>query len=156
MNNGATDHDAVTIRAIAAPDRAAWEPLWRAYLAFYDADLAPDTVDVTFARLVATRGDGPRGFVAVAGGRIVGLVHYLYHAHCWRPEGVTYLQDLYVAPDARRRGVAQALIEAIYAAADAAGRPAVYWMTQEHNHTARALYDRIAEKTPFIKYGRRA
>jgi len=30
----------------------------------------------------------------------------------------------------------------------------VYWMTQEFNHTARQLYDRIAKKTPFVQYAR--
>jgi GNAT superfamily N-acetyltransferase len=156
MNSGQPRTNAVAVRPLAARDRVAWEAMWRAYLAFYDTDVTPEIRDITFARLVASQGDGPHGLVAVAGDVPVGLVHYLYHAHCWRPEGVTYLQDLFVAPEARRRGVARALIEAVYRAADAAGRPAVYWMTQEHNHTARALYDRIAVKTPFIKYGRQA
>jgi GNAT superfamily N-acetyltransferase len=66
---------------------------------------------------------------------------------------VTYLQDLYVAPEARGPARA-ALIEAVYAAADAAGRPNVYWLTQEFNTTARRLYDRIGTATPFIKYQR--
>ncbi|MCZ7597268.1 MAG: GNAT family N-acetyltransferase, partial [Gammaproteobacteria bacterium] len=39
-------------------------------------------------------------------------------------------------------------------AADANGSPAVYWLTQEFNHTARNLYDRIGRVTPFIKYVR--
>ena len=50
------------------------------------------------------------------------------------------------------RGVA--LIEAVYEAADAAGAPHVYWLTQEFNETARQLYDKVAKQTPFIKYSR--
>ena len=67
-----------------------------------------------------------------------------------------YLQDLFTAPDARGRGVARALIEAVYAAADAAGTPAVYWLTAEDNYAGRMLYDRVAVKTPFIRYRRRS
>ena len=51
-----------------------------------------------------------------------------------------------------RRG--RALIEAVYAAGDAAGCPMVYWHTQDFNATARQLYDRVANLTPFIKYQR--
>ena len=46
----------------------------------------------------------------------------------------------------------RALIEGVYAKAKEAGSPEVYWMTQEFNSTARQLYDRIADKTPFIVY----
>ncbi|MEL6211838.1 MAG: GNAT family N-acetyltransferase, partial [Pseudomonadota bacterium] len=46
------------------------------------------------------------------------------------------------------------LIEAVYAAADAAGSPSVYWLTQHSNTDARTLYDRIGTLSPFIKYVR--
>ncbi|MEO0864584.1 MAG: GNAT family N-acetyltransferase, partial [Pseudomonadota bacterium] len=46
------------------------------------------------------------------------------------------------------------LIEAVYAAADAAGAPSVYWLTQDFNTQARKLYDRIGTLSPFIKYDR--
>ena len=84
----------------------------------------------------------------------MGLVHYLFHRHCWREENVCYLQDLYADPEVRGKGIGRALIEAVYAAADAAGAPSVYWLTQDFNHTARKLYDRIGTVTPFIKYAR--
>ena len=48
----------------------------------------------------------------------------------------------------------RALIEAVYAAADANGTPFVYWLTQDFNTQARQLYDRIAKVTPFIRYQR--
>ncbi|MEK1932119.1 MAG: GNAT family N-acetyltransferase, partial [Pararhizobium sp.] len=63
-----------------------------------------------------------------------------------------YLQDLYADPDVRGQGIGRALIEAVYARAETAGAPKVYWMTQEFNATARLLYDRIATKSPFIVY----
>ena len=49
----------------------------------------------------------------------------------------------------------KATFDAAYAAADAAGSPTVYWMTQDFNTTARTLYDRVAAVTPFIKYQRK-
>ena len=59
-----------------------------------------------------------------------------------------------MAPQARGTGTGRALIEAVYAAADASGAPRVYWLTQEDNHTARKLYDRIGRLSGFVKYER--
>ncbi len=84
----------------------------------------------------------------------MGLVHFIFHRHNWKIEDVCYLQDLYADPAMRGSGVGRALIEAVYAAADSHGAPAVYWMTQDFNTTARKLYDRIGQLTPFIKYQR--
>ncbi len=147
--------EAPLIRPVTAADRPEWGRLWTAYLQFYGTELGPEVHDTLFARLLAPGPDGPFGLVAEVGGRPVGLVHYLFHLHCWRPEGVTYLQDLFTDSPARGRGVARELIAAVYAAADAAGRPQVYWMTQTGNATARALYDRVAMPTDFMRYIRR-
>ena len=87
-------------------------------------------------------------------GQAAGLVHYIFHPHNWRLEDVCYLQDLYADPAFRGGGVGRALIEAVYEAADERGAPSVYWLTQDFNETARTLYDRVANLTPFIKYQR--
>jgi GNAT superfamily N-acetyltransferase len=142
------------IRPLVRADEAGWRRLWTAYLAFYDTTL-PETVYQThFTRLL---GDDPQDYsclVAEQDGALVGLAHYLFHRHGWRVENVCYLQDLYADPSVRGQGVGWALIEGVYAAADAAGSPNVYWMTNETNATARQLYDRIGQLTPFIKYQR--
>ena len=149
-----TQADAPIVRALEASDRAQWAALWTAYLDFYETSVSPDVYETTFTRLLGGDPNQFNGFVAEQDGRLVGLTHYLFHAHAWRIERVCYLQDLYADPDVRGTGVGRALIEAVYAAADAAGAPAVYWLTQDFNHTARRLYDRVAQVTPFIRYNR--
>ncbi|MBO0902478.1 GNAT family N-acetyltransferase [Jiella sonneratiae] len=146
-------HD-LTVRPIEAGDESEWRRLWTAYLAFYDSVASEDVYRSSFARLIDPGERDCHGLLAVVGGRPAGLVHYLYHRHMWKLEDVCYLQDLYADPELRGKGVGRALIEAVYAAADANGTPTVYWMTQEFNHPARRLYDRIGTKTPFIKYNR--
>lgn len=145
---------ALTIRPIEPGDRSVWGDLWRAYLAFYETTLPEAVYETTFARLLSPGHPDQNGFIALLDGRAVGLVHYIYHPHNWRIEKVCYLQDLYAAPEARGRGLGRALIEAVYARADADGCPAVYWLTQDFNTTARQLYDRIGTLTPFVKYTR--
>ncbi len=107
----------------------------------------------TFSRLLDPN-EPQWGQVAEREGRPVGLVHYNFQRHNWKIEDVCYLQDLYADRDARGQGVGRALIEAVYAAADAQGAPNVYWLTQGSNVEARRLYDRVGVLTPFIKYQR--
>ncbi|WP_417211301.1 GNAT family N-acetyltransferase [Antarctobacter sp.] len=149
-----SQHTALTVRPLRAADEPAWRELWTAYLAFYESSVDEPVYVSTFARLL---GDDPRDYnalVAESDGQLVGLTHYLFHRHAWKIEEVCYLQDLYATPETRGTGVGRALIEAVYAAADAYGAPAVYWNTQEFNATARRLYDRIGTLTPFVKYQR--
>ena len=143
-----------TIRPLAAADEAEWRRLWTGYLEFYESSVSEEVYRTTFARLLGRDDHDYHGLIAEQDGKPVGLTHYLFHRHCWRVENVIYLQDLFVDPEARGAGAGRALIEAVYAAGDAAGCPTVYWLTQEFNTTARQLYDRIANVTPFIKYQR--
>lgn len=146
--------DALIVRPLSVSDRSEWNVLWAAYLAFYGTSRPKDIFDTYFDRLL---GDDPQdynGLVAEQDGKLVGLTHYLFHRHGWSVENTCYLQDLYATPESRGMGVGRKLIEGVYAAADAAGVPSVYWLTQDFNAEARKLYDRIGTLTPFIKYQR--
>lgn len=145
----------IDLRPIQATDEAQWRALWHDYLDFYQTSLPEEIYATTFARLTDPAVTDYHGILAFLDGRAIGLVHYIYHRHGWQIENACYLQDLYVAPEARGTGAGRALIEAVYRAADANGTPNVYWLTQEFNTTARTLYDRVGELTPFIKYRRR-
>ena len=142
------------VRPLRAQDRSEWAEMWHGYLAFYKTSVPDEVYDTTFARLLGDDPNDFHGLVAEQEGRLVGLTHYLFHRHAWKVENVCYLQDLYARPETRGTGVGRALIEAVYAIADANGTPSVYWLTQDFNTTARLLYDRIGVQTPFIRYQR--
>ena len=147
----------VIIRPLQAADEQQWRRLWTGYLEFYESSVGEEVYRTTFARLLAGNAGADneyRGLIAEVDGRPCGLVHFLFHRHCWRVENACYLQDLFADPEVRGKGIGRKLIEAVYEAADAAGSPGVYWLTQEFNATARTLYDRIGKVTPFIKYTR--
>lgn len=149
-----TNPPALTVRPATPQDRVGWEPLWRAYLAFYETELPAAQYDITWQRFFSDNPYDPRCLVAEQDGTLVGLVHHIMHRHGWKEAHVCYLQDLYADPSVRGTGVGRALIEAVYEVADARGDAGVYWLTQDHNRTARQLYDRVATLTPFIKYQR--
>ena len=135
-------------------DRSEWARLWTAYLEFYETSVKPEVYDASFTRLLGNDPNEFCGAIAESDGRPVGLVHYLFHRHMWKTDNVCYLQDLYADPDVRGQGVGRKLIEYVYDAADQAGCPSVYWLTQDFNSQARKLYDRIGVLTPFIRYNR--
>jgi GNAT superfamily N-acetyltransferase len=137
------------IAPLTDADRADWERLARGYKAFYNTPTTDAEYERAWRRLRA--GDEVFGLAAYADGKLVGIAHYLFHTVVWAPK-VCYLQDLFTDTEARGRGVGRALIEAVAARAKDEGAVRYYWMTQEHNATARALYDKVAKFNGFIRY----
>jgi len=142
------------IRPLREEDRPHWAVLWQGYLEFYKMpNLAAEITATTFARFLDPA-EPMHALVAEENGVLLGLVHTIFHRNTWYIEDVCYLEDLFTAPQARGRGVARALIEAVYAQAQAAQARRVYWLTHETNTQARALYDQVADRPGFIQYRR--
>lgn len=133
----------IDIIPLRAADRAAWLPLWRGYQIFYKTDIPDAVTTVTWKRLTDPT-EPMGGALAWADGVAVGLVHHIQHRSCWTIGDYCYLQDLFVASDARGGGIGRALIEGVYAAARAAGSTRVYWQTHTSNAAGRLLYDKLA------------
>jgi ribosomal protein S18 acetylase RimI-like enzyme len=141
-----------TIRPLVPADREAWQPLFEAYIRFYESELPKDQYDTTWQRFH----DEAEPMQALGAfdddETLVGIVHVVFHRSTWLPDMTCYLQDLYVHESQRGRRVGEALIErgALLAREKNAGR--LYWLTQEDNATARKLYDRVAVAPGFIQY----
>ena len=145
----------VHVRRLAGKDKEAWLPLFKGYIAFYKTTVPDEVIEQTWQRLIAGQPDFHVGLVAVdAANTPVGIAHVLFHRSTWSPTHYCYLEDLFVAPEQRLKGVGRALIEATYREADARGCTRTYWATQEFNYRARALYDQVATKSVFVQYRR--
>ena len=139
----------ITIAPLTAADRAGWERLFRAYVAFYEEDHPQSMYDRAWAEFQA--GTRMHALGAWLDGSLAGIVHFLTHARTTAAD-VCYLEDLFTAPEHRGRGVARALIGAVADWAAERGCSNVYWHTQEGNATARQLYDQVAAYRGFIVY----
>ncbi|TNC73884.1 GNAT family N-acetyltransferase [Rubellimicrobium roseum] len=92
------------------------------------------------------------GFVAERGGALVGLTHFRAFA---RPLSATtggFLDDLFVDPEARGCGAAEALVRAVAEEGRQRGWSVIRWITAKDNARARSLYDRLARATPWVTY----
>ncbi len=145
---------AILVRPLEPRDRAAWERLFRDYIAFYRARVPDDVIALTWQRIVA---DPPEicGLAALDDtGTPLGFALVIFHRSTWSETWYAYLEDLYVAPEMRGQGAGQALIEAVYREADTRGATRTYWVTEEDNAVARRLYDRLANRAAFVQYRR--
>jgi GNAT superfamily N-acetyltransferase len=144
----------VTVRPLVPEDRTAWDPLWAAYLVFYEEDLAPEITEVTWSRFH----DPAEPMWAIGAvddeGRLLGICHFLFHRTTWSATWSCYLEDLFTVAEARGRGVGRALIEATAEAARRAGATTLHWQTQATNTTARSLYDQVARHEGHLVYER--
>ena len=141
----------ISIRPIGPDERAAWEPLWNDYLTFYQSSVAPEVSDVLWQRL-HDPAEPMHVLGAYRAGRLIGIAQYIFHRSCWTIGDYCYLQDLFVAPEARASGAGRARIAAVEREARKAGASRIHWLTKEDNHSARALYDKMADRSGFIQY----
>ncbi len=139
------------VRPARSEDFAQWLPLWKGYQEFYRVNIPAVVTELTWRRF-HDPAEPMHCAVGERDGRLIGLVHYLFHRSCWTAGDYCYLQDLFTSHESRGKGVGRALIEHVYAKAAEAKASRVYWLTQETNHQAMILYDGIAEKSGFLQY----
>lgn len=145
----------ITIRPLKIGDKSRWTELFQGYIAFYQATVSDQQIALTWSRLMEGAPDFHLALVAVDQADCPqGLAHVLFHRSTWSPTWYCYLEDLFVDPAARAKGMGRALIEATYAEADRRGATRTYWTTQEFNYRARGLYDKMAGKSVFVQYRR--
>jgi GNAT superfamily N-acetyltransferase len=140
----------IVVASMEPEDRASWEVLARGYKAFYRTPTPDEQYEQTW-RSLQDAGSGFHGLGAYLDGTLVGITHYLIHPLFWYGDAC-FLQDLFVAETARGHGAARALIEQVAQTARMSSATRLYWTTQEGNHRARLLYDKVARFNGFIRY----
>ena len=134
----------MAIREATADDIPALLPLFRGYAEFYECDPAPGDLEALLGQVIAAPEDIAYLLVATdEAGQVVGFANNAWKWSSLRGKRIVLLDDLFVHPDARGGGHADALIEATADVARRHGAPCVLWYTAHDNHRAQAVYDRV-------------
>jgi GNAT superfamily N-acetyltransferase len=141
----------LTIRAIEEKDKNQWLNLWAGYLEFYKSTISIEQTELTWKRLINNELK-MFGFVAENEEGVIGFTHCLFRPSTWTETDYCYLEDLFVDPLIRGKGVGRALIDKVVELAREKKSKRVYWTTQEFNKTARVLYDSITPVSEYVQY----
>lgn len=144
----------MSLRVLAAEPRhrADWDALYAGYAAFYGVPQTPSMRDTVWGWILDPAHEVEALIAEDASGRAIGLAHLRPFA---RPLRATYggtLDDLFVDPEARGQGVADALLAACADLGRKRGWNVIRWITAEDNARARAVYDRCATLTAWRTY----
>lgn len=138
------------VRAVAAGDEGRWRELWAGYLEFYEVELPDQVTDMTWQRMMDPR-SGVVGRMALLGDHVAGFAVAVIHPTTWSVAGSCYLEDLFVDPVERRRGIGRSLIEDLLDVAEDRDCSRLYWHTRSTN-PARGLYDDFVAADDFVRY----
>jgi GNAT superfamily N-acetyltransferase len=136
-----------TIAAVGADDLDDLLPLLRGYCDFYEVD-PPDDRLLALSRALLADPDceGVQLLARDGGGRAVGFATVYWSWETLNAGRIGVMNDLFVAPEARGGGLAEALIEACRERCAAKGAGRLVWQTAKDNARAQAVYDRIGGK----------
>ena len=129
-------------------------PLLRAYCDFYEAS-PPDEALLALSRalLADPRREGVQLLARDGGGRAIGFATVYWSWATTSAERIGVMNDLYVAPEARGSGAAEALIEACRAECAAHGAGKLTWQTARGNERAQKVYERVgATREQWVDY----
>jgi GNAT superfamily N-acetyltransferase len=122
-------------------------PLMRAYCDFYEVDPPDDALLGMSRALIAD--PAREGVQLVARDRAGAAVGFATVFWSWSTLGaarIGVMNDLYVAPEARGEGAAEALIEACAERCREHGAETLGWQTAKDNLRAQAVYERVGAK----------
>jgi GNAT superfamily N-acetyltransferase len=128
-----------------------WLDLWRAYLEFYEAEVDERVTRNTWQMIIQPQSP-VIGFGAEYEGQLLGFATVSVHDRAWSEAPAAYLEDLFVAEEARGHGVGRCLIGSVLNLGRECGWSTVYWHTRADNHRARILYESFVEEEDVIRY----
>lgn len=138
----------MTVRPIAKTDREDWEDLWQESATEEGGSLGADVIDACWAQLMqhenATKSSldlGIHGLIASDEDGAVGFLHYVLHPVAGALTPVCYLQDLYVDPTLRRRGIGRTLLSALKDLSETHGWERIYWLVKRDDKDVASFYE---------------
>lgn len=135
----------MNIRPAKSDDFPQWLDLWNANnLGHKDEDVTTQT----WARILDDDVD-VHALVAEGKDTLVGLLQYVVHPTTGSVQPVCYMQDVFVLPENREQGIARKMIAELERIGMREKWARVYWLAEESNEAAQALYKSLGQKMEF-------
>jgi GNAT superfamily N-acetyltransferase len=133
-------------------------PLLRGYADFYEVSPSDEALLELSRALIADPEREGMQFLARDGeGRAIGFATVYWLWSTTSATRIGLMNDLFVAPEGRGSGAAEALIERCRAACRERGASKLTWQTAKDNARAQAVYDRIGgERQEWLDYSLKA
>jgi GNAT superfamily N-acetyltransferase len=144
--------DDIIIAPPRSRDYADWRRLYEGYATFYNMPMHDDIAQRVWSWLLDPHYPLEALIARRSDGRVVGLAHFRAMPRPLTGSTVGFLDDLFVEPEMRGKGVADRLFEALAGVARERGWGLIRWVTADNNYRARAVYDRLAKRTMWITY----
>jgi GNAT superfamily N-acetyltransferase len=133
-----------SVSVVAEEDLDELLPLVRGYADFYEVSPTDDQLLSLSRALIADPVHNGMQFIARDGaGHAIGFATVFWLWSTLSASRVGLMNDLFVAPEARGSGAAEALIDRCRAACRERGASRLTWQTAKDNERAQAVYDRI-------------
>jgi GNAT superfamily N-acetyltransferase len=134
----------VRIGAVGEDDLADLLPLMRGYASFYSVSPTDDALLALSRALIADpEREGVQFLARHDAGAAIGFATVYWLWSTTSASRIGLMNDLFVAPEGRGTGAAEALIERCRQACREHGATKLTWQTAKDNHRAQAVYDRI-------------
>ena len=139
----------IILRPFQFDDFSKWLPLWDGNnLGQRDEAVTTET----WSRLCDSDNTQVNGIAAEMNGEILGIAHYILHPTTGQINPVCYMQDVYVDPAHRRKGIGKRLVNEITKIGNQEKWARMYWLTQVGNNEAKAMYENFGIKLDFTFY----
>ncbi len=137
------------IRPLQFDDFPKWLPLWDGNnMGHRDEAVTAET----WSRLCDPKNTQVNGLCAEMNDEIMGIVHYILHPTTGNINPVCYMQDVYVDPKHRRKGIGKRLVKEVTKIGKSEKWARMYWLTQYNNKEAKAMYENFGVKLDFTLY----
>jgi GNAT superfamily N-acetyltransferase len=133
-------------------------PLLRGYADFYEVSPSDEALlDLSRALIADPEREGMQFLARDGDGRAIGFATVYWLWSTTSATRIGLMNDLFVAPEGRGSGAAEALIERCRAACRERGASKLTWQTAKDNARAQAVYDRIGgEREEWLDYSLKA
>ena len=126
------------IREIKPKDKEQWENLYEGYAKFYKVEMNK-TILKTVWNWIHDKNHEVEGIVYEINNKIVGLAHYRKMPRPLRGQEIGFLDDLYVDPDYRRKGIGEKFLNYLKELSKSRGWNLIRWLTHDDNIKAKTL-----------------